>query len=447
MYWANFLHIYQPPIQTKSILERITNESYYKIFAGLDKNPQAKLTVNINAGLTEMLVENGHKDLIELIRKLLERKQIELTATAKYHPLLPKLPPVEIIRQIQINEETNKKYFGPSYQPKGFFPPEMAYSPKIGKIIKNLGFKWIILDETALSVPPAYNVTYENPDGLGFFFRERNISFKILSAQLGTADILIKELGQRIKNNEYLLTAMDGETFGHHRPGLEELLWSFGNNQEIVPVTISQLLPLFPKKIIVDPQTTSWALTDPKYAITAPFLRWDDPENEIQQKQWEFVNLTIEAVRKDNRPQTRNLLDRVLYSDQFWWASARPWWSLEIIEKGAYGLLKVIQSCKNIDKNTINLAKDLYLDIVTDGFNWQRSGKVENLSRKEDEEMKIRMTDNSASLSEEDYKNIIENLTKQMLTSAKNQEYTRAEQIKERIKEIQERKILTKVNQ
>lgn len=447
MYWANFLHIYQPPIQTKSILERITEESYNKIFTGLEKNPSAKITININAGLTEMLVKSGHKDLIDLIRKLLERKQIELTGTAKYHPLLPKLPPAEIIRQIQINEETNKKYFGAVYQPKGFFPPEMAYSPKIGKIIKKQGFKWVILDETALSYPPACNVTYENTNGLGFFFRERNISFKILSAQLGTHDILTKELGQRVKNNEYLLTAMDGETFGHHRPGLEELLWSSGNNQTITPVTVSQLQQLFPEKVIIDPQTTSWAFTDPKYAITAPFLRWDDPDNEIQQKQWELVKLSIEAVGKDNRPQTRNLLDRMLYSDQFWWASARPWWSLEIIEKGAYGLLKVVQSCKNIDKNTITLAKDLYLNIITNGFNWQRSGKVENISKKEDEELKTRMINNTALLSEEDYKGIIDNMTRQMLTSAENQEYTRAQQIKERIKEVKERKISTKVNQ
>ncbi len=333
MYWANFIHIYQPPFQKRSILERVVEESYRKIFTGLEKNPSSKLTININGGLTEMLIESGHKDLIDLIKKLLERKQIELTGTAKYHPLLPKLPPAEIIRQIQINQDTNRKYFGKAYQPEGFFPPEMAYSPKIGKIVKKMGFKWIILDETALPSPLLHDAIYENTDGLGFFFRERNISFKILSAQLGTGAILAKELGQEINNNEYLLTAMDGETFGHHRPGLEQLLWSFGNNQAIIPATVSELPHLFKKKIIVEPQATSWAFTDPKHSITTPFLRWDDPDNEIQQKQWELVNLAIEAVGKDNRLQTRNLLDRMLYSDQFWWASARPWWSLENIEK------------------------------------------------------------------------------------------------------------------
>lgn len=447
MYFANFIHIYQPPVQKRSILQRITEESYRKIFTGLEKNPASKLTVNLNGGLTEMLIESGHKDLVELIKKLLARKQIELTGTAKYHPLLPKLPPSEIIRQIQINEETNQKIFGSAYRPEGFFPPEMAYSPKIGKIVKKMGFKWLILDETALPFSPAHDVTYENSDGLVFFFREREMSFKILSAQLGTFSLLTKELGQRVKKNEYLLTAMDGETFGHHRPGLEELLWGFDGNQGIISVTVSQLLSLFPKKVTVEPSSASWAFTDPKSAASAPFLRWDDPDNEIQQKLWELVNLTIETVRKDNRAQTRNLLDRSLYSDQFWWAGARPWWSLEIIENGAHGLLKTVQLCKNCEEKIKATAKKLYSEIITAAFYWQRSGKVENISRKEDEELKTRMINRSSSLSEKDYREMIENLNSQMLESVKNQEYARAQQIKERIREIKERKLETKVNQ
>lgn len=447
MYWANFLHIYQPPGQTHSILERIVTESYEKIINGLFNHPKVKLTLNINAGLTETLAANRHQEIIEKIRKLLERGQIELTETAKYHPLLPKMPPSEIERQIQINAITNREYFGPAYQPKGFFPPEMAYNTKVGKIVKKLGFQWIILDETAIKQPIDYSKTYQNSSGLNFFFRERQTSFKILSAQLGTANLLLKNLGERLEKNDYLLTGMDGETFGHHRPGLEQLLWDIGEKPKLPTVTISELLKLYPEKIVVEPQPTSWAMVDPILSSKIPFIRWDNPDNEIQQKQWEFVSLAINAVEKDGCPKSRNLLDRALYSDQFWWASARPWWSLEMIEKGAHSLLKAVQSCDNIEEKIKQQAKELYLGIIITSFDWQRSGKVENMSRKEDEEIKTRMTISSSSLSEKDYQEMTENLTLQMLTSAKSQEYTRAQQIKERIKEIKERKLDTKVNQ
>lgn len=444
MYWANFLHIYQPPIQKKSILERVVNESYRKITQGLLANPSAKLTLNINAGLTEMLVNNGYQDVVRNLRTLLERNQIEITSTAKYHPLLPKLPKEEIIRQIKLNEQTNRSFFGKVYKPLGFFPPEMGYSQKLGKIVKNLGYKWIILDETAVPFPIDYTKTYQNTSGLGFFFRERKTSFMILSAQLGTARVLMGKLKPRLDKNEYLLTAMDGETFGHHRPGLEQLLWEISKEPKLPTITISELLFQFPEKLTVKPQSSSWAFLSPKLTRSNPFIRWKDPKNEIHQRQWQLVKLAIEVVKKEEKSKSRQLLDQSLYSDQFWWASAKPWWSLEIVEEGAHNILETIKSCPKATPLIIAKARNLYLEIISTCFEWQRSGKVEKLARKEDEEIKQRLKANRPSLSKKDYNQIIKLLTGQMLVAAKVQEYIRAEQIKTRINELKAEEI--KVN-
>ncbi len=437
MYWANFIHIYQPPTQTRSILKRVVKESYLKIFSGLLAHPQARLTLNINAGLTQMLVENGYEEVVQKIKALLEKGQIELTASAAYHPILPQLPKEEIKRQIQLNEEINRKYFGPAYQPIGFFPPEMAYSPKVGQIVKELGVNWIILDELGLNRPIDPTKTYQNENGLGFFFRERSMSFKILSAQLGTAKSLVRELSSRLDKNEYLLTAMDGETFGHHRLGLEEILWQICQEPKLPTVTISSLLSLFPQKIIIEPQESSWALTDTNLAKKQPFLRWDDPENEIQEKQWQLTNLAIKTVKEAGQTKARNLLDKALYSDQFWWASARPWWSLEMIEQGAHLLLDAINATDDkISQRTKQKAKDLYLGIITTGFDWQRTGKVEEMAQKEDEEIRERMRNSRSNLTPEDYDQMIKSLRQQMLAAAKNGEYAQAEQFKKRILEL-----------
>lgn len=446
MYWANFLHIYQPPGQTRNILDRVASESYQKLVEGLLQNPQIKITLNINAGLTETLSEFGWKKIIDGLKTLLERGQIEITGTAKYHPVLPLLPPSEIERQIEINEITNRQFFGPSYQPQGFFPPEMAYSSKVGKIIKKMGYKWVILDETAFPGVVDYSKTYKNSDGLAIFFRERKTSFKILSARLGTVSLLVKEIAPRLDKNEYLLTAMDGETFGHHRPGLEQLLWDIGKKAEIATVTITKLKERWTENTTVEPQLSSWAFTNPK-AGKFPLARWNDPDNEIQEKQWLLVRLAINAIEKDHRPKSRNLLDRALFSDQFWWASAKPWWSLEMIEKGALALLKAIQACTHLEESTKNEGGKLYLDIILTGFSWQRSGRVEKSARKEDEEARETMNDKTNILSPEDYQEMIKNLTTQMLKAGSEQEYVRAEQIKARIQELKEKKTQIKVNQ
>lgn len=436
MYWVNFLHIYQPPTQTKEILQKVTNESYRKIIEGLVANPNAKLTLNINAVLTEMLVANGFADVVENIKILLDRGQIELTASAKFHPLLPMLPKEEIIRQIRLNDETNSKYFGPSYKPQGFFPPEMGYSPVLGKIISELGYKWVILDELACpTLPLDPTKLYKNSQGLYFFFRERGPSFKILSAQIGTAESLVREFDDRLRNNEYMLTAMDGETFGHHRLGLEQLLLEIYQSPKIPTLKISDLFPLFPVTVPVTPRSSTWALMPKDIARDIPFARWDNPENPIHQKQWELTRMAIGLVA--NEDETRHqLLDFALHSDQYWWASAKPWWSLEMIERGAFELLYAIRNFQHSTDADKLKAWDLYIEIITLGFEWQRTGMVANLSKEEDEEMKERMDQDRPYISHEEYQKMIDTLNKQMLTAAEHQEYARADQLRKRIEEL-----------
>ncbi len=448
MYWANFLHIYQPPTQTKEILDRVVNESYRKIIAGLLANPNAKVTLNINGVLTQMLAENGYQDVIDGLKTLLDRGQMELTASAKYHPLLPKMPDDVIIRQVEHNNQTNQKYFGNLYQPQGFFPPEMAYNDQVGRIVKSLGYKWIILDEMACSVPYDPSKTYKNAEGLFFFFRERGASFKILSAQLGTAKSVVREFADRLPKNEYLLTAMDGETFGHHRLGLEQLLLEIYQSSELPTVTISKLLDLFPEAVEVKPHPSTWALMPRDVQKNTPFSRWDDPTNQIHQKQWELTNLAL-LLSKNEKEEEKHLLDQSLHSDQYWWASAKPWWSLEMIERGAYDLLSAIRHFKSVSEADQKKAWGLYIEIITTGFAWQRTGKVADLSRKEDEEIKEMMGTDQPWLSQEDYQAMIATLNKQMLAAAADQEYARADQFRKRIEELNSKShdVDIKVNQ
>jgi len=436
MYWANFLHIYQPPIQNASILNRIVKESYRKITEGLLAHPKTKITLNINAGLTQMLAVNGYNDVIGNIKTLLERNQIELTGTAIFHSFLPKLSEEEIIRQIILNNKINRKYFGLSYKPKGFFPPEMAYNPKIGKIVKDLGFSWIILDETACPLEIDYSKTYQNSQGLGLFFRERSASFEILSARVSSVKSFVAKFQPKIKNFQYLLTAMDGETFGHHRPGLEEILWKIPNESTIKPVLVSELSKLFPEKIIIEPNTSSWAFVSEKGSQDNPFVRWDDQKNQIHQKQWKLTNLAIAAVKKDGSKKTRNMLDKALYSDQYWWASAKPWWSLEMIEHGALLLYQTILACKNKEEEI--LAKKLYLEIILLGFKWQRNGKIDRMSKEEDEEIRQQLSKNDTILTPEKCQELIISLEKQLRKATKEQQYQQAEQIKKRIWELKD---------
>ena len=455
MYWANFLHIYQPPTQKPFWVKKIANESYRKIVAGLLKNPKAKLTLNINAVLVELLKRDGCFDVVLGIRKLAERGQIEFTDTAKYHAFLPLLPESEIIRQIKLNHVTNKKYFGPAYKPVGLFPTEMGYAPKLAQVAKKLGYKWMIVDELAhpnhkdIDRDTLYHL--KGDPNLFFFFRERDISFRILSAQVGisvfSGRMLVDLLGSRLKTKNYMVTAMDGETFGHHRPGLEQLLFDLYKVPEIQSVKLSDLPTLFSKRAPVTPRPSSWALMHKDIERNTPYSRWDDAGNPIHRAQWQLTYLAIKSVN-NLKPaskayaKARTSLDRSLHSDQYWWASASPWWSIEMMEAGAKELRDTIKLVPGLSKLTYAKAESLYQTIVFTAFEWQRTGMVENLAKQADEDVTQRITAEMPYIPLEEYNTIVGNLTRQMLQAAKSREYERAAQIRDRVTELEEKKTI-----
>lgn len=474
MVWACFLHFYQPPTQKKYWIDRVTDECYRRIINGLGENPQAKITLNINSILCELWDEHGHHDVLTGLKTLVGRGQIELTGSAKYHPLLPKLPKEMVVRQIVLNEVTLNKYFGvvgprlknqgSSLRLRGFFPPEMAYNRYLAEIVASLGYEWIIAEELSLGKPVDYSKIYTvsgilssgvpkpasdaAPQGetlrkpeMTIFFRERSFSYKVLAGYLGTEKLFLDDLGLRFpekSKEQFLLTAMDGETFGHHRPGMERLLFDLFKILSIRMVHISELLTLFPVRESVETCPSTWALMEHEVEKNLPFARWDDPENEVHKLQWQLTNLAIKTVELGSKPNlepAQKLLDRALHSDQYWWASAKPWWSIEYIELGAKELLDAIRATG--DKEVLDRAYNLYYQILETAFEYQRSGKVDEISRKEDETIRMRTDQTLPKMPKEELLKIIGTIRKEMLEVASRQEYERAAQLRDRIKELE----------
>ena len=144
-YWAPLLHVYQPPTQDIEILQKINKDCYTPLFSLIEKYDNARFSLNINGVLIELFYEFGLADTMELLKNLVSENKIEILGTGKFHPILPLIPKKEAYRQIQLNEEINRNEFGNSWQRTGFFPPEMAISSSIIKLIRDLGYKWVIL--------------------------------------------------------------------------------------------------------------------------------------------------------------------------------------------------------------------------------------------------------------------------------------------------------------
>ncbi|MFH1564740.1 MAG: hypothetical protein ABIC82_02730 [bacterium] len=371
MNWINILHFYQPPTQEPEVLSMVTKESYLFLANFLEKNSNFKITLNICGCLTEMLAKNGHGELLGVLKSLADKKQIEFTGTAAYHALLPLLSEDEIIYQIYENERINKKYFGDSYAPKGFFLPELAYSEKVVKIIKKLGYDWIVLDEISHSGIAGLdlNKIYKIKDvDLNVIFRNRKISQTYVPKT-------IYNLSNSDNLPEIIITATDGELYGHRYKDNNNFLNKILENKKINFLTASEFINSKQEREITNPISSSWESTEKDLKLGCPFHLWSHKNNKIHRYLWKLANLTIEELYKNQSDKefywARYHLNRGIASCTFWWASGHDLrehfgpiaWNPDFVEKGANELIRSIRSISSLDKNTKIRAEKIYLKI------------------------------------------------------------------------------------
>lgn len=386
MFWAQLLHFYQPYRQKREIIDAIAAQTYRPVAQGILDNPTAKLTINFTGVLLDQLADYGYMDIIEMYAEAARRGQVEFVGSAKFHTILPLLAPAEALRQIEINDDTNRKYLGDTYDRRGIFLPEMAYHPTIAPLLEQAGFDWVMLDELAFNGHIGnidYTKQYEIAGtSLKALFREHRLSATIMSAGPRDTQQLKEAAGSALRTHRAIITAMDGETFGHHRIGHEQLLFGMFADPEINMVKASDLLHEFTEVEQVETVACTWASSEYDIEHGIQFISWNDPKNPIHQLQWELMNLVTQTLHSAN-PQAagftlaRHKLDPALASDQFFWASAKPWWMIEHIEGGAYLLLDTLQHVPAIAAKTVQHAIDLYTKILWLSYEWQRTGKVD----------------------------------------------------------------------
>lgn len=430
--------MYQPHGQDPDVLEAIVEQCYRPVLEGIVSREHAKTTININASLLELFDEHGYHDLIDMLKQGGSQGNIEFTSSAKYHALLPFLPEPEMRRQLATNDETNRHYLGDVYQPRGVFLPEMAYSPEVAPVLDAAGYDWVLLDEIAHKGDTGttdYTKLYTVKDtNLHVFFRQRRVSNLIMSAVVRSAEKLEEAMREELETAGYLVTGMDGETFGHHRTGLENLLFEIFDSSAFDLVRISDLLDEYDETEEVEPVASTWASSKKDIDEGVQFLTWNDPDNEIHALQWKLRDLVLEQFYQLDEDDAafddlRHKLDYGVASDQFFWASARPWWSIEMIEEGAYALLQIIQQQPDVKQDIRDTALDYYNQILGTAFEWKRSGKIARIRQQHKEGVRIPFKERTVGEGGEEegvYRAFVDMMRRQEQQASDNQDYEEA---------------------
>lgn len=383
MLWINFLHFYQPVNKEESAIREATEKSFLRVLRGIEENENIKFTLNINACLFLRWDEMGYSTIFTRLKKLLRAGRLELTGNAAYHPLLPLIPKAEQERQIKEAEKIFFKYLGDDWQPKGFFMSEMAYGKDTAKLIKSLGYNWIILDEIAysgkLKQVDCQKNYFDKASGLQVVFRNRKLSNTYVP------ESIIRLLEK--KSSETVISASDGELYGlrHEDPTaeFEKVL----KHPSLETGLLSSYLAEEREKENITITASSWESSEAEVADNTPYLIWQDKDKEIQKRLWKFVNFVYqicEEYRHDrNRRWSRWHLVRGLASCTFWWASEKDFkhnfgpfaWSPDEIERGMNELVRAVRSIDDVASRDQKIeAEKIYLDLKR--IIWEKHWKV-----------------------------------------------------------------------
>ena len=387
MIWINFFHIYQPPDWEEETTRKVARECYAPLLDILKRNPRLKITLNINACLTEQLIKYGLGGIIDDLVRLAKNGQVEFTHSAKYHLILPLFPAEIITRQIRLNEEVNRKYLGAVYRPRGFYAPEMAWDNNLIPVLKKFKVEWIILDEICLDHKIGgvnFDQGYEiNNQPLKVIFRNRTVSnYFAFEADPQKPGEFWKKVKNDGRNQNILITGMDGENLGHHRKNTEILWENLIAGKGIETLTGTELLKKYKKFEKVNLSAGSWSSEPDDFAENIPYILWQNPKNPIHAKQWTLVGKILALVENAEKSKDKNFaaaqkrLDKALASDQFWWASMRPWWSQEIILREAEELTRVLEPLKSISIEELKAVNRLNKELIDLVHEWQLSGQA-----------------------------------------------------------------------
>ncbi len=109
-------------------------------------NAYPKIQVNLHyTGFLLDWMEEHHPDFVQLLRKMVERNQVELVGGAYYEPVISAIPDADVIGQTALLSRKITAMFGT--EPHGFWTAERAWEPQLPEVLAEVGARHTFVDD------------------------------------------------------------------------------------------------------------------------------------------------------------------------------------------------------------------------------------------------------------------------------------------------------------
>jgi alpha-amylase len=216
VYFLFGIHNHQPVGNDPFVFNKTFEDCYRPFLDVLKEFPEIKCNIHISGPLYDWILKNK-PDYIKDLKKMVGKKQIEITGGAYYEPILPIISDKDKFAQIRLMNDFIKKEFGKA--PLGMWLAERIWEPQLASIISKAGLKYTFLDDVHFRSAgicdkelTGYYTTENDARSIAVFPINKTLRFKIPFSKAEESVALIKSFSQ---NKDILVTLFDdGEKFG-----------------------------------------------------------------------------------------------------------------------------------------------------------------------------------------------------------------------------------------
>ncbi|OGD22279.1 MAG: hypothetical protein A2W03_09315 [Candidatus Aminicenantes bacterium RBG_16_63_16] len=138
------VHNHQPVGNFPSVFRRAFADCYRPFLDELSRHPALKFSLHFSGPLWEYM-KAKEKKCWEVVRRLVERRQVELLGGGFYEPVLSIIPEADRQGQLRLMSRFLEDHFGA--RPRGIWLTERVWEPGLAGTLARAGVEYTILDE------------------------------------------------------------------------------------------------------------------------------------------------------------------------------------------------------------------------------------------------------------------------------------------------------------
>lgn len=139
------VHNHQPVDNWDHVIEDAYIKCYKPFLDVLEDHPKVGMSIHYTGYLLDWLFDK-HPDIIDQLKRLIQRGQVEMISGAYYEPIIAIIPDAD--KQGQIEKLTERVEALTGQRPNGLWLAERVWEPHLVKPIAQAGVKYLFLDDS-----------------------------------------------------------------------------------------------------------------------------------------------------------------------------------------------------------------------------------------------------------------------------------------------------------